>query len=85
MSTTVESPDVPAPEAPRPRSAPARAWSALGPSRWILAMLVVLLAVFSAIQPDSFPSGPNFRNVGVDASVLLVLAIGRRRDRDGRH
>jgi ribose transport system permease protein len=40
-------------------------------------MLVVLLGVFSAIQPDSFPSGPNFRNIGVDASVLLVLAIGQ--------
>ena len=76
MSVTVHSPDAPAADAPRSSHPLARAWQALGPARWIRAMLVVLLVAFSAIQPDSFPTGPNARNIGVDASVLLVLALG---------
>jgi ribose transport system permease protein len=56
---------------------PTRAWAVLGPARWILVMLVVLLLVFSAIKPTDFPTGANVRNIGVDASVLLVLAIGQ--------
>jgi ribose transport system permease protein len=54
-----------------------RSWDAVGPARWIMLMLVVLLGVFSALDPSNFPTGPNVRNIAVDASVFLVLAIGQ--------
>jgi ribose transport system permease protein len=43
---------------------------------WVLLILVVLLGVFSALQFDSFASSSNLSNIALDASVLLILAVG---------
>lgn len=43
---------------------------------WILAALVVLLAVFTVLAPTSFASAYNIRNLLIDASILLVLGVG---------
>jgi ribose transport system permease protein len=42
----------------------------------IFGVLALLIVVFSILAPDSFPTGPNGRNVATDAAVLLVLAVG---------
>lgn len=39
-------------------------------------VLVILIAVFTIARPDSFPSFANFRNILMDMSVLLVMAVG---------
>jgi ribose transport system permease protein len=49
----------------------------LGPATWIFLILVGLLGAFSVLSPDAFLSVQNFRNLGVDASLLLVLAVGQ--------
>jgi ribose transport system permease protein len=49
---------------------------ALGTSLWLVVVLAILLATFSAISPDAFPSTGNLRNISVDASVLLIMAVG---------
>ncbi|MFY0406802.1 sugar ABC transporter permease [Solicola sp. PLA-1-18] len=38
--------------------------------------LIVLLIVFSAIQPDTFPSPRNIANLTVQAGAICVLAMG---------
>jgi ribose transport system permease protein len=47
-----------------------------GSSTWIGLILVGLILVFSILEPDSFVSSANFRNIATDAAVLLVLATG---------
>jgi ribose transport system permease protein len=47
-----------------------------GSSRWIGIVLVGLLLVFSILEPSGFLSVANARNLGDDAAVLLVLAVG---------
>jgi ribose transport system permease protein len=42
----------------------------------MLLILVGLIAVFSALEPSSFPTVLNLRGVLSDAAILLVLAIG---------
>jgi len=39
-------------------------------------ILVLLVAFFSALHPTTFASSFNIRNIFLDASVLLVLAVG---------
>ena len=39
-------------------------------------VLLVMIIVFSALRPDAFPSLANARNVILDASTLLVMAVG---------
>jgi len=66
----------------------ANAWTT-GPAAWIrsrrgliaafpeggvLAALLVVILIFSILQPDTFATVSNARNVITDASVLLVLA-----------
>jgi ribose transport system permease protein len=43
---------------------------------WIAAILLAIIVVFGILQPADFASGSNIRNIAVDASVLLVLAVG---------
>lgn len=43
---------------------------------WILAALVVLVALFTVLAPSSFASVYNIKNLLVDASILLVLGVG---------
>lgn len=43
---------------------------------WIFVVLLVLVAIFSAIKPDNFPTEFNIRAIATNASVLLIIAIG---------
>jgi ribose transport system permease protein len=45
-------------------------------STWIFLVLVVIIAVFSALDFDSFASVFNLRNITIDASSLLIIAVG---------
>ncbi len=43
---------------------------------WIALVLVAMIAVFSALAPDSFPTLFNFQQMLIEASVLLILSVG---------
>jgi ribose transport system permease protein len=45
-------------------------------STWIFLVLLVIIAVFSALDFDSFASVFNLRNIMIDASSLLIIAVG---------
>jgi ribose transport system permease protein len=47
-----------------------------GTSTWIGLILVGLVVAFSLLEPSSFLTVANGRNVATDAAVLLVLAVG---------
>ena len=38
--------------------------------------LIAIFAVFSLLRPEQFASVDNFRNIAIDASVLLAIAVG---------
>jgi len=66
---------VPPPEeAEPPRTALATLTAAT--STWIFLVLVVIIAVFSTLDFDSFASVFNLRNIMIDASSLLIIAMG---------
>jgi ribose transport system permease protein len=46
------------------------------PSIWIALILLGLVVAFSVLRFDQFATSTNLRNVAIDASVLLVLAVG---------
>ena len=46
------------------------------PTLWIFAALLVMVGVFSILRFDAFASSTNFRNIAIDASGLLVVAVG---------
>ncbi|MGQ9367263.1 ABC transporter permease [Azospirillum sp. ST 5-10] len=46
------------------------------PEIMILAALLATVAVFVALRPDAFLSAINLRNMAVEASVTLILALG---------
>ena len=43
---------------------------------WMGGVLLVLIVVFSILAPEAFPTVDNFRNVLMDAAVLMVMAVG---------
>jgi ribose transport system permease protein len=43
---------------------------------WVFVALLVLIATFSVLAPDAFPTIANFRNIALDVSILLVIAVG---------
>jgi ribose transport system permease protein len=47
-----------------------------GSSTQIGLILVALLVIFSLLNPDEFLTVSNWRNISIDAAVLLVLAVG---------
>ena len=59
---------------------PARlsAWRrAMGQSPvWMGGVLLVLILIFSILESTAFPTVDNFRNVLMDAAVLMVMAVG---------
>ena len=54
-------------------------WAVLvaGSSIWIGLILVALIAAFSIVEPGSFLTVANGRNISTDAAILLVLAVGQ--------
>lgn len=47
------------------------------PTVWLAVALIALIAAFTAMSPQAFPSAFNIRSILVDASVLLVLSVGQ--------
>jgi ribose transport system permease protein len=45
-------------------------------STWIFLVLVVIIAIFSVLNFDAFASVFNLRNIMIDASSLLIVAVG---------
>ena len=45
-------------------------------STWIFLVLLVIIAVFSVLNFDAFASVFNLRNIMIDASSLLIVAVG---------
>ena len=43
---------------------------------WIFVVLMVLVAIFSGLKPDNFPTEFNIRSIATNASVTLIIAIG---------
>lgn len=43
---------------------------------WVSATLLLLLTLFSALNPGEFGTSANLSNIALDASILLVLAVG---------
>jgi ribose transport system permease protein len=43
---------------------------------WMAGVLLVLVIVFSILEPAAFPTTDNFRNILMDAAVLMVMAVG---------
>jgi ribose transport system permease protein len=59
---------------PEPRS---RLWKlTAATSTWIFLVLMVIIAVFSVLNFNAFASAFNLRNIMIDASSLLVIAVG---------
>jgi ribose transport system permease protein len=58
---------------------PAPWWAVLvtGSSLWIGLILVGLIVAFSLVEPSTFVSVDNGRNIATDAAILLVLAVGQ--------
>jgi ribose transport system permease protein len=52
-------------------------WSRRLGGGWILLLLAALIVFFSVLRPDAFPSLYNLTTLAVDASILLVLALGQ--------
>jgi ribose transport system permease protein len=46
-------------------------------SLWIISALAVMVVVFAVMRPGEFLTSFNVRNLGADAAVLLVLALGQ--------
>ncbi len=61
-----------------PVQTPQRRWRRAmnSSSFWLVAILVVLIAVFLIAAPTSFGSLTNVRNIALDASGLLLISIG---------
>ncbi|MGH2545296.1 MAG: ABC transporter permease [Actinomycetota bacterium] len=54
-----------------------RLWRLAGAtSTWIFLVLVVIIAVFSFLNLEAFASVFNLRNIMIDASTLLLVAVG---------
>jgi ribose transport system permease protein len=48
-------------------------WS---PSTWTLILLIVTIAIFSVLQPTAFLSWFNAKNIAINASPILLMAVG---------
>jgi len=46
------------------------------PSTWTFLFLVALVTGFSLWSPSAFPTADNLRNIGVDTSILVIIAVG---------
>jgi len=44
---------------------------------WVLAILIVIVIIFSITANGTFNTAFNFRNIAIDSAVLLVVAVGQ--------
>jgi ribose transport system permease protein len=49
---------------------------ATGSTTWIILILAGMIVVFSVMEPSSFATVNNARNVATNAAILLVVAVG---------
>ncbi len=49
---------------------------ATGSTTWIILILAGMIVVFSVLEPDSFATVNNARNLATNAAILLVVAVG---------
>jgi len=49
---------------------------ATGSTTWIILILAAMIVVFSLMEPDSFATVNNFRNLATNAAILMVIAVG---------
>jgi ribose transport system permease protein len=49
---------------------------ATGSTTWIILILAGMIVVFSVMEPSSFATVNNARNVATNAAILLVIAVG---------
>jgi len=49
---------------------------ATGSTTWIVLILVGMIVVFSVMEPSSFATVNNARNIATNAAILLVVAVG---------
>jgi ribose transport system permease protein len=49
---------------------------ATGSTTWILLILVGMIVVFSVMEPSSFATVNNARNIATNAAILLVVSVG---------
>src|SRR5664280_1564136 len=43
---------------------------------WIFLVLILLVAFFSVLKPNNFPTEFNIRAIATNAAVLLIIAVG---------
>jgi ribose transport system permease protein len=57
---------------------PATRWQRLatGSTTWIILILAAMIVVFSVLEPDSFATVNNLRNLATNAAILMVIAVG---------
>ena len=63
-------------EAPAPASGGPAARLLRRPTTVIALVLLAIVLIFSALRFEQFASVPNLRNIAVDASILLLIAVG---------
>ncbi|HET8757402.1 MAG TPA: ABC transporter permease [Solirubrobacteraceae bacterium] len=49
---------------------------ATGSTTWIILILLGMIAVFAVLEPSSFATVNNARNIATNAAILLVVAVG---------
>jgi ribose transport system permease protein len=49
---------------------------ATGSTTWIILILAGMIVAFSVLEPDSFATVNNLRNIATNAAILLVIAVG---------
>jgi ribose transport system permease protein len=49
---------------------------ATGSTTWIILILASMLVVFSVLEPESFATVNNMRNLATNAAILLVISVG---------
>jgi ribose transport system permease protein len=49
---------------------------ATGSTTWIVLILAAMIVVFSVMEPDSFATVNNFRNLATNAAILMVISVG---------
>jgi ribose transport system permease protein len=55
---------------------PRQRWLDVATSSWIFLVLLLIIAIFSILNFDAFASVFNLRNIMIDASSLLIIAVG---------